>query len=87
MGQRKDYVRPIDFKHGRIDMTHGAGGRVAAQLIDELFARAFDNEYLRQGHDPSHGIAGVCCSGLGFNQLPLTLPISICGTYIMSGHG
>ena len=51
MSQRKDYVRPIDFKHGRIDMTHGAGGRVAAQLIDELFARAFDNEYLRQGHD------------------------------------
>ncbi len=51
MSQRKDYVRPIDFKHGCIDMTHGAGGRVAAQLIDELFARAFDNEYLRQGHD------------------------------------
>ena len=32
-------------------MTHGAGGRAAAQLVDELFARAFDNEYLRQGHD------------------------------------
>ncbi len=32
-------------------MTHGAGGRAAAQLIDELFAHAFDNDYLRQGHD------------------------------------
>ncbi len=48
---KKNYLRPLDFKHGHIDMTHGAGGRAAAQLIDELFARAFDNEYLRQGHD------------------------------------
>jgi hydrogenase expression/formation protein HypE len=51
MATPKNYLRPIDFKHGRIDMTHGAGGRAAAQLIDELFAKAFDNEYLRQGHD------------------------------------
>ncbi|MBK9439836.1 MAG: hydrogenase expression/formation protein HypE [Comamonadaceae bacterium] len=51
MASQKTYLRPIDFKHGRIDMTHGAGGRAAAQLIDELFARAFDNDYLRQGHD------------------------------------
>ncbi len=47
----KNYLRPIDFKHGHIDMTHGAGGRAAAQLVDELFATAFDNDYLRQGHD------------------------------------
>ncbi len=32
-------------------MNHGAGGRAGAQLIDELFARAFDNEWLRQGDD------------------------------------
>jgi hydrogenase expression/formation protein HypE len=32
-------------------MTHGAGGRASAQLIDELFVPAFDNDYLRQGHD------------------------------------
>ena len=51
MSTKKNYLRPIDFKHGHIDMTHGAGGRGSAQLIDELFARAFDNEYLRQGHD------------------------------------
>jgi hydrogenase expression/formation protein HypE len=48
---KKDYVRPLDLKHGRIDMNHGAGGRASAQLVDELFARAFDNEYLRQGND------------------------------------
>jgi hydrogenase expression/formation protein HypE len=51
MPVRPDYIRPLDFKHGRIDMSHGAGGRASAQLIDELFLRAFDNEWLRQGND------------------------------------
>jgi hydrogenase expression/formation protein HypE len=48
---KKDYVRPLDVRHGRIDMNHGAGGRASSQLIEELFARAFDNDYLRQGND------------------------------------
>jgi len=48
---RRDYVRPVDFKHGHVDMTHGGGGRAMAQLIDELFLRAFDNEWLRQAND------------------------------------
>jgi hydrogenase expression/formation protein HypE len=48
---KRDYIRPLDFRHGRIDMNHGAGGRVSAQLIEELFVRAFDNDVLRQGND------------------------------------
>ena len=48
---RSDYIRPVDFKHGRVDMTHGGGGRAMAQLIEELFARAFANEWLAQGND------------------------------------
>ncbi len=48
---RGDYVRPVDFKHGHVDMTHGGGGRAMAQLIDELFLRAFDNVWLRQAND------------------------------------
>lgn len=32
-------------------MPHGAGGRTAAQLIEELFVAAFDNAWLRQGND------------------------------------
>jgi hydrogenase expression/formation protein HypE len=48
---KDDYVRPLDLRHGRIDMNHGAGGRASAQLIEQLFARAFDNPYLRQGND------------------------------------
>jgi hydrogenase expression/formation protein HypE len=48
---RKGYIRPIDFKHGRVDMTHGSGGRAMAQLIEELFLAAFDNEWLRAAND------------------------------------
>ena len=48
---RKGYVRALDIKNGRVDMSHGSGGRAMAQLIDELFAAAFDNDYLRQGND------------------------------------
>lgn len=47
----KNHVRPLDIKRGRVDMGHGAGGRAASQLIEELFLAAFDNEYLRQGND------------------------------------
>ena len=48
---RKNYVRPLDIKHGRVDMAHGSGGRAMAQLIDELFVRHLGNEYLAQGDD------------------------------------
>ncbi len=51
MTKRKDYIRPLDLKNGRVDMTHGSGGRAMAQLIEEVFARAFSNEYLAQGND------------------------------------
>ncbi|MEJ8815635.1 hydrogenase expression/formation protein HypE [Variovorax ureilyticus] len=50
-GSRKDYVRPLDLRNGRVDMGHGAGGRSSAQLIEELFLAAFDNDWLRQGDD------------------------------------
>jgi hydrogenase expression/formation protein HypE len=48
---REGYVRPLDLKHGRVDLTHGSGGRAMVQLIEELFARHFDNEWLAQGND------------------------------------
>jgi hydrogenase expression/formation protein HypE len=48
---RKDYIRPLDFKRGCVDMNHGAGGRISAQLVEELFGPAFDNEFLHQGND------------------------------------
>ncbi|MEQ1601696.1 MAG: hydrogenase expression/formation protein HypE [Methylophilaceae bacterium] len=52
MGEIKaSYVRPLDIKHGRVDMSHGSGGRAMAQLIEELFTSALGNEYLGQGDD------------------------------------
>ncbi len=48
---KRGYVRPLDLKHGRVDMTHGSGGRAMVQLISELFARHLGNEYLGQGND------------------------------------
>src|ERR1035437_8450135 len=45
------YTRPLDFRHGRIEMSHGSGGRAMEHLITELFAAAFDNPYLAQGND------------------------------------
>lgn len=53
----KDYTRRLDFLNGRVDMTHGSGGRAMAQLIDELFIAAFDNEFLRQMNDQACFVA------------------------------
>ena len=48
---KRGYVRPLDLKHGRVDLTHGSGGRAMVQLISELFAKHLGNEYLGQGND------------------------------------
>jgi len=43
--------RTLDMRHGRVDLSHGAGGRATAQLIDEIFRPAFDNPLLDAGND------------------------------------
>jgi len=48
---KKGYTRPLDLKHGHIDMSHGGGGRAMVQLIADLFAKYLGNEYLAQGND------------------------------------
>ncbi len=48
---KNGYIRPLDLRDGCVDLNHGAGGRATAQLVDELFARALDNPFLRQGDD------------------------------------
>ncbi|MBX3641291.1 MAG: hydrogenase expression/formation protein HypE [Nitrosomonas sp.] len=45
------YTRKLDFRHGRVEMMHGSGGRAMTQLVDQLFITAFDNDYLRQMND------------------------------------
>ncbi len=52
MGEtKKSYARPLDLKQGRVDLTHGSGGRAMVQLIAEVFARHLGNAYLAQGND------------------------------------
>jgi hydrogenase expression/formation protein HypE len=41
----------LNIRNGRVDMTHGSGGRSMAQLIQELFVKHFDNDLLRQAND------------------------------------
>ena len=50
-GIRPGYVRPLDIRNGRVDMSHGSGGRAMAQLVEQLFAPAFANEWLAQRND------------------------------------
>jgi hydrogenase expression/formation protein HypE len=47
----KTYRRKLDVKNGRIDLSHGSGGRAITQLIADLFHEALDNEWLRRGND------------------------------------
>ena len=51
MTARSRFSARLDLEQGRVDMSHGAGGRAMAQLIDELFKQALDNEWLSQGND------------------------------------
>ena len=43
--------RELDLEHGRIELSHGAGGRAMADLVDLMFRRAFDNPLLNQAND------------------------------------
>lgn len=45
--------RKLDIRNGRIDLSHGAGGRAMGQLIEDIFHKAFDNDWLRAGNDQS----------------------------------
>jgi hydrogenase expression/formation protein HypE len=45
------YIRPLDLRRGRVDLSHGGGGRAMAQLVEHLFVAAFDNEWLAQRND------------------------------------
>jgi len=44
-------TRKLDLSDGRVDLSHGAGGRASAQLIDEVFRTAFANQILDRGND------------------------------------
>ena len=41
----------LDIRSGRVDMSHGSGGRAMSQLIEQIFFKHLDNEILLQGND------------------------------------
>ncbi|OAI21309.1 hydrogenase expression/formation protein HypE [Methylomonas koyamae] len=41
----------LNLKSAQINLTHGGGGRAMAQLIDELFIKHFDNDFLSRRND------------------------------------
>ncbi|MEY9591133.1 hydrogenase expression/formation protein HypE [Bradyrhizobium yuanmingense] len=49
----KAYPRKLDVKSGRVELSHGSGGRAMAQLISDLFHQAFGNEWLARCNDQS----------------------------------
>lgn len=50
--RKRKFLRPsLDWRRGRVEMNHGSGGLVSAQLVEELFLDAFDNEWLRAMND------------------------------------
>jgi len=51
MPVRRAHGRPLDLRQGRVEMTHGSGGRAMAQLIDELFVRRLGSPFPGQGND------------------------------------
>ncbi|MEW5770248.1 MAG: hydrogenase expression/formation protein HypE [Pseudomonadota bacterium] len=89
---KKGYARPLDLKHGRVDLSHGGGGRAMVQLITELFANHLGNEYLAQGNDgtvlpigTSHGPGRLVVSTDSHVVSPLFFPGGDIGC--LSVHG
>jgi len=41
----------LNLSSGKVDMSHGSGGRAMTNLIQALFVKYLDNDILRQGND------------------------------------
>lgn len=74
----------------RVTLAHGGGGRLSRQLVERMFAVAFDNEWAREGHDGAilaapAGEAPVFTTD-SFVVSPLEFPggdigkLAVCGT-------
>jgi hydrogenase expression/formation protein HypE len=51
MTKHEPLGRKLDLRNGRVDLSHGSGGRAMARLIADVFHAAFDNDWLRAGND------------------------------------
>ncbi|MDK1389481.1 hydrogenase expression/formation protein HypE [Sinorhizobium sp. 8-89] len=80
--------RKLDIANGRVDLSHGAGGRAMGQLIEGIFHRAFDNDWLRAGNDQSaFAVPGgrMVMTTDGYVVSPLFFPGGNIGTLAVYG--
>ncbi|WP_137042941.1 hydrogenase expression/formation protein HypE [Pseudolabrys sp. FHR47] len=84
----KAYRRRLDIKNGRVDLSHGSGGRAMAQLIADVFHEALDNEWLRQGNDQAAfdvGAGRMVMTTDGYVISPLFFPGGDIGSLAVHG--
>ncbi|KRR20752.1 MULTISPECIES: hydrogenase expression/formation protein HypE [Bradyrhizobium] len=82
------YQRKLDIKNGRVDLSHGAGGRAMAQLISGLFHEAFGNEWLARGNDQAAfdvGAGRMVMTTDGYVISPLFFPGGNIGSLAVHG--
>ncbi len=80
----------------KIDKSHGSGGNATSELINSIFARYFDNEYLNKMEDSAvlPGYGRIAMTTDSFVVDPVFFPggnigrLAVCGTVndlLMSG--
>jgi hydrogenase expression/formation protein HypE len=80
--------RRLDVKSGRVDLSHGAGGRATAQLVREVFHAAFGNPFLAQQNDQAaFDVAGgrMVMTTDGYVVSPLFFPGGDIGSLAVHG--
>jgi hydrogenase expression/formation protein HypE len=81
--------RKLDLKNGRVDMSHGAGGRAMADLIAGIFKDALANPLIEQGNDqaafPTPAAGRMVMTTDGYVVSPIFFPGGDIGS--LSVHG
>ncbi len=88
MNEMKSYRPKPDLKSGRVDLSHGSGGRAMGQLIDAVFKESLANEYLAQGNDQAaFDVAGgrMVMTTDGYVISPLFFPGGDIGSLAVHG--
>ena len=80
MNKHEPTGRKLDLRNGRVELSHGSGGRAMARLIGEIFHVAFDNEWLGAGNDqaifdiPARSAGRLAMTTDGYVVSPLFFP-------------
>jgi hydrogenase expression/formation protein HypE len=88
-GPVKAYRRKLDIRAGRVDLSHGSGGRAMADLIAGIFHEAFADPLLAAGNDQA--VVAVPATGRlalttdGYVVSPLFFPGGDIGSLAVHG--